>query len=306
MTTIRPKIAPDESVESRYASVQQRIAEAARKAGRSPGDIILVAVTKTADPEQIRALLALGHRDFGENRAQVLLQHAAIVEEYLARQRLVPSARRVQPAAESSDLLFAGAAPSLPASPALPAGRDGVRWHMIGHLQRNKARKVAEFVRLIHSVDSLRLAEELQAIAVKRDHPIEVLLQVNCSNEPQKYGCHPPAAIPLAEQIATMVNVRLRGLMTMAPNSENPDDARRAFARCRELFAEMARLNFGEYAPFNILSMGMSNDFEIAIAEGANIVRVGSAIFGEAPAGPDRPEREVAEGEGGPDSEAEA
>ncbi|MDX2115222.1 MAG: YggS family pyridoxal phosphate-dependent enzyme [Planctomycetota bacterium] len=278
-----------DTIESRYAAVCQRVADAARHAGRSPGEVILVAVTKNADPEQIRALLAIGHRDFGENRAQVLVQHAAIVEEYLARQKLVPSTRRVHPT-ERAEGLFAPNAPDLAPSPALPSGKDGVRWHMIGHLQRNKARKVVEFVRLVHSVDSLRLAEELQTIAVKRDHPIEVLLQVNCSGESQKHGCHPSAAVPLAEQIATMVNVRLRGLMTMAAAEDSPDQARRTFARCRELFDDMARLNFGEYAPFNILSMGMSNDFEAAIAEGANIVRVGSAIFGDVAPGVEHPE----------------
>jgi len=273
-----------ESVESRFAEVTGRIADAARRAGRKAQDVILVAVTKTADPEQIRTLLRLGHRDFGENRAQVLVQHAAIVEEYLSRQRIAPSARKVSEEG-GSDSLFGSQAVQLRASPALPGGRDGVRWHMIGHLQRNKARKVAEFVRLVHSVDSLRLAEELQQIAVRRDQPIEVLLQVNCSGESQKFGCPLPAAVPLAEQIATMVNVRLRGLMTMAAESETGEEARPAFARCRELFEEMSLMGFGEQAPFNILSMGMSGDFEVAISEGANIVRVGSAIFGEAKPG---------------------
>jgi pyridoxal phosphate enzyme (YggS family) len=161
---------------------------------------------------------------------------------------------------------------------------------MIGHLQRNKARKVVEFVRLTHSVDSLRLAEELQALALKRDQVIEVLIQVNCSGEASKFGCPMPAAIPLAEQIHSMINVRLRGLMTMAPYSENPEDARPTFARCRELFEEMQTLGFTQEHPFNILSMGMSGDFEVAISEGANIVRVGTAIFGEG-----RPESAEAE-----------
>jgi pyridoxal phosphate enzyme (YggS family) len=270
----------NDSVEARYASVCDRIAQAARKAGRAPTDIILVAVTKTADPEQIRTLLRLGHRDFGESRAQVLLQHASVVAEYLDRQRLAPSARRVP--ADGGESLFGAHHVSLDPAPAQPGARDGVRWHMIGHLQRNKARKVVEFVRLIHSVDSLRLAEELQAIAVKRDQVIEVLLQVNTSGERQKFGCPQAAAVALAEQIQTMVNIRLRGLMTMAAATDNPEEARGAFARCRELFEEMRGMGFGEPAPFNILSMGMSGDFEVAISEGANIVRVGTAIFGEA------------------------
>lgn len=270
------------SVEARYADVTRRVAEAAKRAGRKASDIILVAVTKTADPEQIRTLLRLGHRDFGENRVQVLQQHAAIVEEYLARQKLAPSVRRVSGDAAT---LFDASSVGLGATPNLPGGSDGVRWHMIGHLQRNKVRKVVDFVRLIYSVDSLRLAEELQTLALRRDQVYEVLLQVNCSGESQKYGCPLPAAIPLAEQIATMINIRIRGLMTMAAEGDTPEQARSAFSRCRELFEEMQGMRLGEGAPFNILSMGMSGDFEVAISEGANIVRVGSAIFGHAPAG---------------------
>lgn len=283
-TTPPAKVTTD-PLPARYASVQERVAHAAKRSGRKPGEIILVAVTKTAAPEQIRTLLELGHRDFGENRVQVLMQHAAIVEEYFARQKLVPAGKHRAVGGES---LFESADAKLRPAPTLPAGRDGVRWHMIGHLQRNKARKVVEFTRLIHSVDSLRLAEELQQLALRRDQVIEVLLQVNCSGESQKYGCPLPAAIPLAEQIGTMINVRLRGLMTMAAEGK-PEDARPAFARCRDLFEEMATRGVSE-GPFNLLSMGMSGDFEIAISEGANIVRVGSAIFGVAPTGPERAE----------------
>jgi len=264
------------TLEQRYAQVCERIAAAAKKAGRKPTDVLLVAVTKTAEPEQIKRLIDLGHRDFGENRVQVLLQHASIVEEMMARRRLLSSARA--PAPETT--LFDDRGAKL-------AGDPGVRWHMIGHLQRNKAKKVIDVVRLVHSVDSLRIAEELQAIGVKKDRVIEALLQVNCSGEEQKFGCPLPAAIPLAEQIATMANVRLRGLMTMAAESPNPEHARPAFERCRELFEEMRGLKLTD-GPFNILSMGMSGDYTVAIEEGANIVRVGTAIFG-APAGPDRP-----------------
>lgn len=307
------------TLEARYQLVCSKIADAAKKAGRRPGDILLTAVTKYAEPEQIRELLQLGHRDFGENRVQVLVQHAAIVDEYMARQRLLPSARKSPFEADGN--LFATNAPDLgpvsaKQSRQLPphtssfsrsesavgtggvgsGGPPSVRWHMIGHLQRNKAKKVTDFVRLIHSVDSLRLAEELQTIAVKKDQVIECLLQVNCSNEESKFGCPIPAAIPLAEQIAEMVNIRLRGLMTMAPEVDNPEEARPCFSRCRDMFEEMAKLKLTE-GPFNILSMGMSNDYEVAISEGANIVRVGTAIFGFNPNAarfdePEEPEEE--------------
>lgn len=242
-----------DTLRERYTEVKARIARAADRAGRAPSGVMLVAVTKYAGIDQVRELYQLGHRDFGENQVQQLLQRAAMFEEWRARQT--------------------GHARSSP----LP---DPPRWHVIGHLQRNKVRKAIEVTRLVHSVDSLRLAEELQAIAVRKDQMVEVLVEVNCSGEESKHGCPVPAAIPLVEQIETMVNVRVRGLMTMAPLSSNPDDARRAFGRCRELYEEVRTLGITE-GRFNILSMGMSGDFDIAIEEGANIVRVGSAIFGE-------------------------
>ena len=152
------------------------------------------------------------------------------------------------------------------------------QWHMIGHLQRNKARKVVDSVRLVHSVDSLRLAEELQGVLRKTDRRLDVLLQVNVSAEPSKHGCLSPAVPAMVEQIETMYSLRLRGMMTIAPYSADPEDSRLHFARCRELFEEVRESGAGEGA-FNLLSMGMSGDFEVAIEEGANIVRVGSAIF---------------------------
>lgn len=256
--SLESRPAPD-TLQERYESVLTRIAAAAERAGRRAEDIVLVAVTKFAEPEQIRALIQLGQRDFGENRVQSLIQRASVVEEFLSRQRVLPHART---------------AASVP----------DIRWHMIGHLQRNKARKAVEFCRLIHTVDSLRLAEEIQGIALKRERPVDVLLQVNCSGERTKHGCPLPAAVHLAEQVDTMVSVRLRGLMTMAPLMESPAraraEARRTFARAREVFEDIQRAGVGE-GKFNILSMGMSGDFEEAIEEGANLVRVGSAIFGE-------------------------
>ena len=273
---------PD-TLEERYQLVLERIDRAAKKTGRKASDLILVAVTKYADPEQIKTLLRLGHRDFGENRVQVLAQHASIVEEFLTRQRMLSSSRRVSTNAAAEMLFPVGPEVDLKPNGNTPASSAGVRWHMIGHLQRNKAKKCIEFIRLTHSVDSLRIAEELQTLALKRDATFEVLLQINVAGEDQKYGCPLPAAIPMAEQISSMMNLRLRGVMCMAPHSENPEDSRLTFARCREAFEEVRTSGAVDPAPFNILSMGMSNDFEVAISEGANVVRVGSAIFGEQP-----------------------
>ncbi len=250
-----------ETLEERYRIVRDRIGEAAARSGRSAKDIILVAVTKNAEPEDIRRLMELGHADFGENRVQQLAQRAAMADEWLERVRVLPET------GGRSDAEGGGLRADQP-----------VRWHMIGHLQRNKARKVVDLVRLVHSVDSLRLAEELQTLLRKSDRRLDVLLQVNISGEDSKHGCLTPAVPAMVEQIESMYSLRLRGLMTMAPYSDNPEDARPHFQRCRELFEELKRDGAGDGA-FNLLSMGMSGDYGVAIEEGANIVRVGSALF---------------------------
>ena len=270
-----------ETLKDKYVEVRQRIADAAKRAG-GRGNIVLLAVTKTAEPDQIRELIKLGHADFAENRVQQLIQRATIIDEWMARQRSMPGVQwqkpdsgEVGPAAGSA--AGAGGTGSAKTGPGMP---QAIRWHMIGHLQRNKARKAVELCRMIHSVDSLRLAEELQLIALKRENPVEVLLQVNCSLEPQKYGCAIAAAAHLVEQIETMIHVQVRGLMTMASLTADATEARKTFERCRELFEEIRES--GVASPrFNILSMGMSGDFEHAIAEGSNMVRIGTALFGE-------------------------
>jgi pyridoxal phosphate enzyme (YggS family) len=259
--TVKPSGAAgtvDQTLQTRYAQVKQRVAAAAKAVGRRAQDIHIVAVTKYAETDQVRALIQLGHRDFGENRVQNLLQRVPMIEEFMTRRRVLPHAGHH----------------------AAGPGEGAVRWHMVGHLQRNKAKKAVEMCRLIHSVDSLRLAEEIQAAAAKRENPVDVLVQVNCSGERSKFGCPPPAAPHLAEQIDTMVTVRVRGLMTMAALDASPEEVRDTFARCRELFEEIKKTGVGD-GKFDILSMGMSGDFEAAIAEGANMVRIGSAIFGE-------------------------
>ena len=233
----------------RLNDVRDRIAAAAAKAKREPGEVTLVAVTKTAAPEQIREILQLGVADLGESRVQVLTQRAAQVNEFVQRRH--------------GD----GSVP------------DKVRWHMLGHLQRNKVKPVLPIVSLIHSVDSLRLAEEMDAQAVKLDRRVPLLMQVNASEEPQKFGVAVGAAVHLAEQIDSMPNLQLIGLMTMAPLDAPEKETRQCFSRTREIFEEMKWHKIGGTS-LRHLSMGMSNDFELAIAEGATMVRVGTALFG--------------------------
>jgi PLP dependent protein len=244
----------------RYEAVRRRIAAAAERAGRRAEDIVLVAVTKDAAIDEVRELVQLGHVDLAESRVQNLVQRAAQIEEFLARKRELAGERET-------------AAPR-------------VRWHMIGHLQRNKVRRAVGLARLIHSVDSLRLAEEIQMAAARLEEPAEVLVQVNTSGERSKFGVAPAAARHLVDQIETMINVRVRGLMCMAPLLGDPGDAAFTFHRCRELYEDIRRAGSGGER-FNILSMGMSSDFEVAIECGANVVRVGTAIFGSRPGADD-------------------
>jgi hypothetical protein len=246
------------TLRERYDDVKARVARAAEKSGRRASDEMLVAVTKYASIEDIRELVSFGHTDLGENRVQQLVQRAAIIDEF--------NARRAERGGATTP----------------------VRWHMIGSLQRNKVKQAIQVARLIHSVDSLRLAEELQECAEAAaggPHgaafgPVDVLVEVNVSGEASKHGVAPAAARHLVDMIDTMVALRPRGLMCMAPNTGSIDDARRTFTRCKEIFDEIRALGVGGER-FDILSMGMSGDFEVAIECGSNLVRVGSAIFGE-------------------------
>ncbi len=241
-----------------YRKIMDRIENAAARCGRKASEIIMIAVTKNATPDQIRTLVEMGHMDLGENRVQHLAHRVAQLEEFLSRKRTL-----------------AGAAPkSASETPAF------ARWHMVGHLQRNKVKQVIPLVNLIHSIDSLRLAEEIHNYASRGDRTVEILIQVNAAEEPGKMGVAPPAVIHLAEQIDTMMHLKLRGLMTMAPYSENPEDSRSTFARTAELFGELRSEKVGG-GDCNILSMGMTGDFEVAIEEGANILRIGRGLFGE-------------------------
>ena len=154
-----------------------------------------------------------------------------------------------------------------------------IRWHLIGHLQRNKVKYVIDKVCLIHSVDSLRLAEEISREAVKKDLTVDILLEVNVAGEESKFGIRPEETQELAERIAALPGIRIRGLMTIAPFVEDAEDNRKYFAKLKQLSVDIMRKNTHNVS-MDILSMGMTGDFEVAIEEGATLVRVGTAIFG--------------------------
>lgn len=155
-----------------------------------------------------------------------------------------------------------------------------LRWHMIGHLQRNKVKQVIDKAVLIHSVDSVRLAKAIEAEAAKKDIIVQILLEVNVAEEDSKFGLKLDEVIPAVEEIATMPHVRIKGLMTIAPFVENPEENRTVFAQLQKLSVDIAEKNIDNVS-VDILSMGMTNDYQVAIEEGATMIRVGTGIFGE-------------------------
>ncbi len=155
-----------------------------------------------------------------------------------------------------------------------------IKWHMIGHLQRNKVKYIVDKVSLIHSVDSLRLAEEISREAVKKQVEVSVLIEVNAADEDTKFGVSPKEALPLIQEIALLPGIHIKGLMTIAPYVENPEENRRYFALLRQLAVDISSKNIDNIS-MNVLSMGMTGDYMVAVEEGASYVRVGTGIFGE-------------------------
>ncbi|MFB3893917.1 MAG: YggS family pyridoxal phosphate-dependent enzyme [Phycisphaerae bacterium] len=251
--------------------IRRQIAEACRRAGRDQRGVGIVAITKSADLEAIKAAVEIGLTDLGESRVQQLVERAGEVTDWLHRRSKSVESRIANHEGQADRATAADSQLTTPNS-------ELVRWHMVGHLQRNKVRQVLDVSRMIHSVDSLRLAEEIGEAAEKAGSTVDIMLQVNCSQEPQKFGCAVGAAPHLAELIATMRNIRLVGLMTMAPLVKDPQQARPAFALLREMFEELRHDHVGGEA-FKHLSMGMSNDYPIAVEEGATVLRIGTALF---------------------------
>jgi pyridoxal phosphate enzyme (YggS family) len=223
--------------------VRATIADAAMRSGRRPEDVTLVAVSKTVGAERVLAAARLGITDFGENRVQE---------------------------AEAKISALSGKLP--------PA----VRWHLVGHLQTNKARTAVRLFSLIESVDSFGLADVLNREGARRGAPVPVLLEVNVGGEPTKFGFAPDAMSNIFPRVLELPMLDVRGLMTVAPIVEDPEDARPYFRELRDLRDRLAREN--PRAALPELSMGMTGDYPVAIEEGATIVRVGRAIFGERPA----------------------
>ena len=152
-------------------------------------------------------------------------------------------------------------------------------WHMIGHLQRNKVKYIVDKVSLIHSVDSLRLAQTIEKEAEKKNCVVDILIEINMAREESKYGIYPEELEALLREISHLSHIRVKGLMTVAPNVKNPEENRKIFTEMKKLSVDIAKKNIDNII-MSILSMGMSNDYNIAVEEGANMVRVGTSIFG--------------------------
>ena len=155
-----------------------------------------------------------------------------------------------------------------------------IRWHMIGHLQRNKVKYIVDKVYMIHSVDSLRLAEEISKEAVKKNVTVSILVEVNIAGEESKFGTTAEEVVSLVQNIANLPNVLVKGLMTIAPYVENPEENRLYFANLKQIYVDIIHKNIDNVC-MEELSMGMTGDYEVAIEEGATYIRVGTGIFGE-------------------------
>lgn len=224
------------SIRENIEHINQLKAQAAARSGRKGEDVLLVAVTKLHDVDEINEAIDCGITDIGENKVQ------EIMDKF----------EHVKP----------------------------VRWHLIGHLQTNKVKYIIDKVSMIHSVDSLRLAQEINKRAQQHNLTMDILIQVNSAEEESKFGIKTEETGQMIQDILdTCENIRIRGLMCIAPFEENPEDARVYFAEVKKLYEEYGKMEH-PHLDFQYLSMGMSGDFHVAIEEGSNLIRVGTSIFG--------------------------
>ncbi|MCR5829573.1 MAG: YggS family pyridoxal phosphate-dependent enzyme [Lachnospiraceae bacterium] len=236
-----------DNISENIDSIKDRIKKAALRSDRDPNSITLIAVSKLNPHESVEEAVRHGQYEFGENWVKELLEKEDAVNSYL----------------ESS----------------LPECRDKIKWHFIGHLQTNKVKNLIGKTVMIHSVDSYKLASFIDNESKKKDTVTDILLEINIGDEESKYGIKPDEAVPFVNSLKELKNIRIRGLMTVAPICEDPESNRPYFKKMRELFVDIKSKN-NDNICMDVLSMGMTLDFEVAIEEGATHVRVGTGIFG--------------------------
>lgn len=224
------------TIRDHLTEVRENIRKACERAGRSPEEVTLIAVSKTKPLFMLEEAYEAGARDFGENKVQEILEKA----------------------------------PEMP---------EDARFHMIGHLQRNKVKQVLPHAVLIHSVDSLRLAEQIDQEAEKLGMTAKILLEVNVAKEESKFGMMPEEVPELTEQIAALPHLRIQGLMTIAPFVDDPEKNRPVFQKLYQLSVDIKKKNI-DNVNMSVLSMGMTGDYQVAVEEGATMIRVGTGIFG--------------------------
>jgi pyridoxal phosphate enzyme (YggS family) len=229
------------SIKERLEIIRERIGKSAEKSGRKAGDIILLAACKGVESERVKEAIEEGIKFIGDNYVQEAI-------------------KRREELGELADL---------------------IQWHFIGHLQTNKVKKAIELFHMIQTVDSCPLALEIDRRARGEGKVFPILIEVNIAEEPTKFGIKPQELFPFLEQLAALQGIKVLGLMTMGPPLQK-EKMRPYFAKMRELFEEAKeRFKSEENIDMRILSMGMSADYNVAIEEGANLVRLGTAIFGE-------------------------
>jgi hypothetical protein len=221
--------------------IKERILSICSKTNRNPDTITIVAVSKDRTPEQIKEVIETGITDIGENKIQ---------EAILKYNNLTPNTQYPIP----------------------------IKWHMVGHLQTNKVKEAIRIFDLIHSVDSIHLAAEINKQAARINKIQDILIQVNTSSKGIKFGLKPDETIEVIKEIAKLKNLNIKGLMTIASIVDDPEKTRPYFRMLRELRDEIGKFGIWKLG-FGILSMGMTDDFEVAIEEDANMLRLGRAIF---------------------------
>ncbi|NLY48794.1 MAG: YggS family pyridoxal phosphate-dependent enzyme [Clostridiales bacterium] len=237
------------TLRERIDNTLERIEAACARAGRSPSEVTLIAVSKTQPPTAVEEAYNLGIRHFGENKVQELVQK------------------------------YEG----------LKGVCTDINWHLIGHLQRNKVKQAIDKAVLIHSVDSLRLGQMIEQEASKKNLVCDVLIQLNIAREDTKFGVAEEELMSLFMELIKLPHLRIRGLMAIAPYVDDPEKNRKYFSKMRQLFIDIKTKNIDNgltdiyFNPdsFDTLSMGMTGDFEVAVEEGATMVRIGTGIFGE-------------------------
>jgi pyridoxal phosphate enzyme (YggS family) len=233
------------NVKENISSVMERVSKAAIGSGRKPEMIKVIAVTKNVEYERImEALKTSTIRDLGENRVQELVSKFEIFNSKLE------------------------------------SNYKNINWHFIGHLQRNKVKYIVDKVKMVHSLDSIKLAQEINDRMEKVQRIMDVLIEVNVAEEKTKYGIKTNEVEDFLKEVSNFKYIKVKGLMTIAPKVPDPEEVRPVFRELKKIFIDISRKNI-DNIDMVYLSMGMSNDFKVAIEEGSNIVRIGTSIFGK-------------------------